>query len=252
MLEIKLLKGTSIKGYKLVEGFPGIGLVGPMAISYMIDKLKMEYCGYVDSDKFPPMISIHEGKAMPPVRLYSSDKIKVVIVFAEFAIPISMVYELTQKLYEFIKDNELTEIISINGMPTSSASLEETGISNDKVYSIASSKKLAQDAAKAGMIPIAEGVATGVSALLLLNAVSSQIDDINILVPVNQNIIDPKYAELAIQAINKILNLKIDITELDKESKEVEAKIKDLIKKSKETHDTFKKASEDSGPSMYA
>jgi Archaeal enzymes of ATP-grasp superfamily len=88
--------------------------------------------------------------------------------------------------------------------------------------------------------------------LLLLNAVSSQIDDINILVPVNQNIIDPKYAELAIQAINKILNLKIDITELDKESKEVEAKIKDLIKKSKETHDTFKKASEDSGPSMYA
>ncbi|MCL5092776.1 MAG: PAC2 family protein [Candidatus Marsarchaeota archaeon] len=252
MLEIKLLKGASIKGYKLVEGFPGIGLVGPMTISYMIDKLKMEYCGYIDSDKFPPIISIHEGRAMPSVRLYSSDKIKAVIVFAEFAIPVSMVYDLTQKLYEFIKANGLTEIISINGMPTGSASLEETGISNDKVYSIASSKKLAQDAAKAGMIPITEGVATGVSALLLLNAVTSQIDDINILVPVNQNIIDPKYAELAIQSINKMLNLKIDITELDKESKEVEAKIKDLIKKSKETHDTFKKASEDSGPSMYA
>ena len=63
MLEIKLLKGASIKGYKLIEGFPGIGLVGPMTISYMIDKLKMEYCGYIDSDKFPPIISIHEGKA---------------------------------------------------------------------------------------------------------------------------------------------------------------------------------------------
>ena len=42
MIEIKLVKDVDMKGATLIEGFPGIGLVGPMAVSYIIDKLNME------------------------------------------------------------------------------------------------------------------------------------------------------------------------------------------------------------------
>ncbi len=48
------------------------------------------------------------------------------------------------------------------------------------------------------------------------------------------------------------MNLKIDVTELDKEAKMVEAKIREIINKHKESHDTYKKAVESTGPSMYA
>ncbi len=43
MMEIKMLKKVDLEGATFVEGFPGIGLVGPMSISYMIDKLAMDY-----------------------------------------------------------------------------------------------------------------------------------------------------------------------------------------------------------------
>ena len=76
--------------------------------------------------------------------------------------------------------------------------------------------------------------------------------DTNILVAVEPSIIDPKYAELAINSINKLLKLNIDVTELEKEAKEVNERIQEMIKKNKETHDNYKDAVSHGAPSMYA
>lgn len=260
MITIKTLDKTNFEGYTFVEGFPGIGLVGPMAISYMIDKLGMQYCGYIESDDFPPLVSIHGGRPLPPVRMYCSQKQKIVAIFAEFAIPLKMTYDLATELSKLIKNSNMARIISIGGMP-SGASLptdsdgdgnETVKPKNEKVFAIASSAKLEGDVRKAGMTLVSEGVATGISAMLLINAARSELPDITLLVPVDQNIVDPRYAELAIQAIDKIANLNIDTTELEHEAKEVEAKIREMLKKSKETHDSYKQVVDSSGPSMYA
>ena len=109
-----------------------------------------------------------------------------------------------------------------------------------------------EDLKKAGINIISEGVATGISAMLMINATSEKVRDTNLLVQVDQSIVDPKYAEIAIKSLNKILDLKIDITELDKEAKAIEAKIRDVIKKNRESHESFKEATDAAGPSMYA
>ena len=58
MIEIRLFKDQNLKGYTFIEGFPGAGLVVPMASSYMIEKLGMEYVGYLNSDMFPPIAAV--------------------------------------------------------------------------------------------------------------------------------------------------------------------------------------------------
>lgn len=245
MIEIKIFDQTSIKGYTFVEGFPGAGLVGPMTISYMIDKLHMKYIGYLESASFPPLVSIHKSEPMPPIRVYSAEKEKIFTIFAEFSIPMEMISELSDVIYKFLKDNAVASIYSIGGLPTQS--------DTDKTpFVIASSAATTKGSAANGFKPIEEGVATGVSALLLVRAARDKLQDTCIMVPVRQNLIDPIYAEIAIQGLNKLLNLNIDITDLDKEAKMVEAKVKEIINKHKETHDNYKKATEDSGPSMYA
>ena len=98
-----------------------------------------------------------------------------------------------------------------------------------------------------GINKVGEGVATGISSLIITQSTLDNLLDFNLLIPVNPDIIDPKYAELAIQSINKILNIDINISELDKEAKIVESKIKDLVKKSKES----KAYNNDSGNVMY-
>jgi len=252
-----MLKKMDLNGYTFIEGFPGMGLVGPMSIGYMIDKLKMEYCGYLQSNEFPPLISIHNSKPMPPVRLYYSQKSKIIAIFAEFAIPMELNYDVSEKLFSFVKDNSIAKIVSIVGVPIKSlgqgidVKKEETEKS-DKVYGIASTETQIRVIEKAGMIPVTEGVATGISALLLERAVIENIEDLAILISVDQGVIDPKYAELAINKINALLSLNIDTTELEKEAKLVEAKVRELLKKNKETHDDYKNAVEAAGPSMYA
>ena len=77
MIEIKLFKEQNLKGYSLIEGFPGIGLVGPMAASYMIEKLGMEYVGYIASDLFPPIAVVHDGQPMHTARIYADKKNKL-------------------------------------------------------------------------------------------------------------------------------------------------------------------------------
>ncbi len=248
MLNIKMLDKAAFTDYTFIEGFPGAGLVGPMAISYIVEKLNMKYIGYIESDQFPPLVAIHDDMPLPPVRIYYSDKAKIITILAEFAIPIETTYELAGKIYEFAKSGGISKIVSIGGIPSQQQNLEE-----ETVFVIASNDSLRKEAQKAGLKPVGEGVATGVSAIMLMNAALQGTPDMSILIPVDPNILDPKYAELAIVSLNKLINLNVDVKELDKEAKDVEARIKDLLKRNKEVQDAHKKATGgETGPSMYA
>ncbi len=247
MLSIRLLQKVDLTGYTLIEGFPGAGLVGPMAISYIIEKLSMKYIGYIESSKFPPLIAIHADKPMPPVRIYANDKAKIVTILAEFAIPIDVTYDLAHELYDFVKSSGITEIVSIGGIPSASQNIE-----SGTVFAITSTDDMKGEVKKAGLKQVGEGVATGVSALMMVNAVNDGLSDVNVLVPVDPNVLNPKYAEAAIVAINKLINLKVDVSDLEKEAKEVETKVRELLKRNKEVTDVHKKVAGEEGPSMYA
>lgn len=244
MIEIKMLKEVDFKGYTFVEGFPGTGLVGPMAISYIIDKLELEYAGYLNSSDFPPLVSVHNSTPMKPVRIYYSSKYKICTIFAEFAIPVNMIYELSSEVYKFLKGKGVSRIISIGGIPQT--------VPTKGIYSLASTPSMQKLAKSTGLTLISDGVSIGVSALLISDAVLDNVDDLNILVPVEGEVIDPKYAEYAIEAFNKATKLNIDVSELEKEAKEVEAKIREIMKKGKDTHDNYKKVVNSTSPSMYA
>lgn len=244
MIKINLFEEVNLKGCTFIEGFPGAGLVGPMAISYIIDKLQMKYIGYLESDEFPPLVSVHKNEPMPPIRVYYAEKQRIVTIFAEFAITMDLVSKMSSSVYEFIKDNKIATVYSIGGIPARD--------DDKKPFFIASTDASSKNALNAGLKSVEEGVATGVGALLLVKAAMDGISDIDIMVPVQQNIIDPLYAETAVQSLNKLLNLNIDVSDLDKEAKMVEAKIKEIISKHKETHENYKKTVDDTGPSMYA
>ncbi|MDE1856492.1 MAG: proteasome assembly chaperone family protein [Candidatus Micrarchaeota archaeon] len=252
MIEVRLFKDANLKGATFIEGFPGVGLVGPMAISYMVEKLEMEYVGYIQSNQFPPIISVHDNVPMPPVRIYYSERSKLVTIFAEFAIPLELTYEMAEIVYRFIKDQKLSKIISIGGVPVQLSTGKQL-----QGFAIASTPALVKEAQTAGLKPVGDGVSTGIGALIITKAAfEGTVPDINVLVPVDPGIIDPKYAELAIKNINKLLKLNIDTTALEKEAKEVEAKLREIIEKNRQTHESYKRAIEgagtSSGPPVYA
>ena len=246
MIEIILNKDQKIAGYTIIEAFPGIGLVGPMAGSYMIEKLNMEYIGRIESELFPPIAAIHKNIPMFPARIYKSEKYRLVLFISEFTIPPVLVNQLTDEILAFARKNSIKQIVSVGGMPSQTPS--------NNIYLTSSDKDELKKALKTGIKPIAEGVVAGVSAGLLVKAPQYNITSLNVLVEVDPTLMDPIYASKAINGLNKILSIDIDLTELDKEAKEVEAKLKDMIKKVKDTHENYASSDTipDQGPSMYA
>ncbi len=246
MIQIKMNKDQNLKGYTLLEAFPGVGLVGAMSGSYIIEKLDMEIIGRIDSDYFPPLSAVHDTVPMFPARIYKSKDLKLVLVMSEFAIPPNLSYALTQELLSFARKYGISKIASVGGLPVNKPS--------DKIYIISIDPAINDAAKKLGITPIKDGIIAGISASLLNYSMDLGIPAFDILVEVNPAITDPKYAELAITGLNKIMNMKIDLEELDKEAKLVEAKIKDLLKKLKEHQDQMGSPSVPPPPdqSMYA
>ncbi len=244
MIEIVLHEKAELRGYTLVEGFPGAGLVGPMAASYMIEKLSMKNIGHIESDLFPPIAAVHDGLPMHTARIYADAKNKLVVVLSEFTIPQHVIYQLAAELLSFVRKAGISRIVSIGGMPSQKPS--------DAAYIIASQPSMTKEAAKQGLKPVNEGVIAGVSALLITGAKEFDIPTMDLLVEVNPLIMDPKYAEVAISGLSKLLGIKIDTAELESEAREVEARVRDMVKKAKETHEHYGKSSDEAGPPSYA
>ena len=73
----------SLEGYTLVEGFPGMGLVGTIAAKYLVEKLEVKEIGHIHSESFVPIIRIHNGMPVRPSRIFVSEKNKLVILISE-------------------------------------------------------------------------------------------------------------------------------------------------------------------------
>ncbi len=246
MMQIRLFKDESLEGYTVLEAFPGVGLVGAMAGSYIIEKLGMEYIGTVESDFFPPITAVHDGVPMFPSRIYKSEKLKLVLFMAEFQIPINGIRQLAQEMLSFAKKYSISGMVSVGGIPSNKPTENIYVVSNGDIGKISS---------QTGISSMGDGLIAGVSASLLNYSKDYGISATDILVEINPSIMDPKYAELAITGLNKLLGIDIDLSELHKEAKIVEAKIREMLKKIKEHQDQIGPAAAPLPPtdqSMYA
>ena len=233
MLEIKFTKKMDLKGYTLIEGFPGIGWVATIGAGHLIEQLKMEEVGYVESNTFPPITVILKGKPSFPVRLYADKKNKILVMVSEFVVPGKAVYPLTEEIIKLVKKHKLKQVMSLAGI----TSLTNTP---NKVYGISTNKKITKLLTDKKITPVQEGVTTGVSGILLSLCANNNINGIGVLVPTMQKIPDPAAAATLVEKVSEILSLNIDIKELRKEAEKIQEKVKNMaaqVEKSKKQYE---------------
>ena len=227
----------------ILEGFPGIGLVATMVASYLIDKLKMRVIASIESNQFPPLTSIHEGKPLPPARIYYDEKSKLAIFFSEFVIPPALVYEISDLIIDYATKKHTKLIISVGGL---TGGKEGASIA----YAAASNQKMLKVLEEAGAIPITEGATTGVNGIVLSKSAQLGIDAISILLPVDPKFTNPRHAQIAIDILKKIIPLDVDTTQLAREAEMLERQIKDTLTTHKKKINSYKKIIHDYG-GMY-
>src|SRR3989338_1462970 len=109
-------KEKNLKDYTLIEGLPGMGLVGTIAAKYIIEKLKFDEYGYIESGLFLPVVRIHQGIPVRPARIYISDSRKLVVLISEQIIPKNHTYALAKSVSDWIQKKGITRLVSLSGI----------------------------------------------------------------------------------------------------------------------------------------
>lgn len=230
IVEFKEIEKISLKNPVIVEGFPGIGMIGPIGASFLASRPGMKLVGYVSSSHFPPIAAIHDFKPVSPARIYASEQENLVVLFSEFVIPSDIVLPLAQQVIAFAKSKKAKAIYSLAGIALEAPS--------EKIHGIASTQEVQNQLRSSGIDLIKEGATQGVSGVLIAECAAQKFPAANLMVETNKPL-DPLGAARLLDVVGKIAGIKVDTQQLVKEGKQVEQNMKDAIQKMQSLHENY-------------
>jgi hypothetical protein len=233
------LKETFIKEFTkvdlnnpiLIEGLPGLGLVGKIAVRYLIKQLKAEKFAYLYSPHFPYFVIVNKKGSVRLLRgtFYfwkNKDGKSDLILFTgdSQAQTIEGQYEISDRILDFAKKHNVALIITIGGYRTEAKD-------KPKVIVAATNSELLNKALKAGAIvsPVGNPI-VGTAGLILGLSRFKKIDALCLLSETRGYLPDPKAAKSVLDALRMLLGIEVDLAGLDEEISKAEKMVMRLQK----------------------
>jgi len=234
MTTIKLTGNVRLRNPIFIEGLPGVGNIGRVAVGYLVSELKAKLLATLYSEWFFPFVMLHDKYMIHLlknefyyVKATKKGQRDLILLIGDCqSLAPQGHYEVSEKILDFCQKMGVQEIITLGGLAT--GDLESPG----KVVGAATSEAMMKKYSKfkidfnagdkvgyivgaAGILP-AIGNERGMDGLCLLGQTSG--------FPI---VTDPKAAESVLNVMVGILGLKIDMGKLEKKVEEME----DFMKK---------------------
>lgn len=226
-----------------IEGLPGIGNVGKVAIDFLIDELKAKKLYEITSYTFPHSVFVNEDNLveLPIVEVFYKQfngKKPDLLLLGGDVQPIDEVssYEFSENILDMVEKFGGREVITLGGIGLGDIPKKP------KVYCTANSKKIVEryksELVSNNLYGIV-GPIVGVSGLLLGLATRRNMEAISFLAETygHPMYLGIKGAKEILNVLNKKLNLKIDINKLDREIKNIEG---EMLKKTEQLSEVTK------------
>ena len=217
-MQIKLTKKP--KNCRLIEGFPGFGLVGTIANEFLLEHLKFEQIGKIIFDDMPVTVAIHEGKVVEPLGIFYNKKYNLILLHAITA-STGMEWKLSDIVMELSKQLGIKEIISLEGVGSSEES------TTSRVFFYSNNEKNRSKFRKLKVEPLKEGIIIGVTGAVLLRAEKVPVSCV--FAETHSSLPDSKAAAKVIEILDKYLGLKVDYKPLLSQAEKFEGKLKSLL-----------------------
>ena len=233
-MEIKEVKKIKIKNPILIEGLPGIGNVGKIAVDFMIDSLQAKKIYEIRSDKFPHAVFINEKNLveLPSIEIFHK-KINGndILLLTGDVQPIdeSSCYDFCNNILDLFEKLDGEEIITLGGIGMQKIP------ENPQVYCTGNSKKIIDKYKSKNLNRNIYGVVgpiVGVSGLLVGLSKHRNINSIAMLAETfgHPNYLGIKGAKEILKVLDKQFDLKINLNQLEDEISQIEKEIKKKIK----------------------
>ena len=215
------IKKTVLKSPIIFAGFVGAGLVGPLSVGYMIEKLKMKEIAYLRSRHLPPSTVFMQGRLRHPFRLYSNNDGTICAVICEITLPFGL-HDIVNTILDWAEKNGSHEIVILDGVASKTHDGKAFCAAEEDLCRVMESNDI-------NMIP--QGFITGVAGGLLNECLMRPIQGITLLVKANDKGADPLAAATLLDAVNRAYGLNINTSDLRKKKKRIGADFKELSDK---------------------
>ncbi len=239
--EVKLEKPSF-----LILGLPDAGLVGVIASTHLVRSLNMEEYAGIDSPKlFMPLVVINKGLPRPPLRLFHSGNVAVLL--AEAAIPPAAIHPLANLIIDYARRMSIDYIVSIVGL----AAPNRLEIEKPSVYWLASSEEAKKLAESLGIKMMSDGYLVGPYAIILKEAVRKRVNNLILLAEAFMDFPDPEAAAAVLQVLSKAIGRDIDVKKLLEEAEMIRVRMKELMRQTRQALSEMRKTYEYQPPLLY-
>jgi uncharacterized protein len=198
------------KDAAVLMGFPGSGLVGTIALQYMVEQLEFELIGTMTSKFFPPLAMMNKGVINDPVRIYTKNDIAAIV--ADIPIHPMICYEIANGLLDWLTPFKPKEVVTIAGIITNEP--------EKRVFGVATTlEALPRIQDYTHILPI--GSISGIASSILTECKIRGIPGYGLLGE-TVNAPDPRSSAATIEVLNKMYNLGLDIQPLIDQAVEIE------------------------------
>ena len=195
-------------------GFPGSGLVGTIALQYMVDQLEFNLIGSMNSRYFPPLAMMNKGLINDPVRVYTKQvgDTTIAAVVADIPIAPPICYEISTALLDWIQPFKPREVLTIAGIVTNEP--------EKRVFGVATTPQ-ALERIQDHTLVLPIGSISGIASSILTECKSRNIPAFGLLGE-TVNAPDPRASAATIEVLNKMYNLALDVQPLIEQAVEIE------------------------------
>ncbi|MDH3766419.1 MAG: PAC2 family protein, partial [Nitrosopumilus sp.] len=172
-IRIKELKPLNLEGGYLIDGFPSIGFSSAIATESMIHTSQFELAGIIDSDSFPPISIIKDGKPNYPARIFVNDGLKIGVFLSHLTLDQSWHRIAAKTMLKWAKKHKI-------GLIVSSVAIKSPN-GNEEMIGIGSTDSARQKIKNSGLKVLEHGTVPGIPGILLNKGSMTEQDVIVII-----------------------------------------------------------------------
>lgn len=228
MATINVQADLSLEAPTLIEGLPGVGLVGKIATDHLVTTYDMTYYAGVECEGIPPVSIYHTGKSKlrPPVRLYADEDRDLLVLSSDIPISPQNAETFAGCVTGWIAENDVLPVF-LTGL----AREQRETSTVPELFGVATGDG-EEYLDRGGIVPPREsGLVRGPTGALLHTASEMRLTSVGLIVTANPQFPDPTAAKALLDnGIAPVAGIDVETDSLVEQAEEIQQTREQLAK----------------------
>lgn len=230
-VELVKIKDVNPRNPVLVQGVPGLGLVGKIAANYLIENLESEKIASIFSDHLTlpdgtSGVRVDGDEIVPPsydLYLVRGGSCDLIVLTSDVQPSFLGQFEIGELVLNYAQQLGVKVVITMGGYVPGSPEVKG-------VFACANDDDFMRKLGEVGVRPLTGGYVTGAAGLLVGLADLRGLTSACLLGTTNGAFPDPKASKMVLEVLSKLFKLRIDLNKLEREAEIAEEVAKEEMK----------------------